>query len=398
MFGAMDEPLIEGACDARFAAVRDAFRENFASRGDHGAALSIHLDGKPVVDLWGGWADAARTRPWTPDTIVCVASTTKGLTSTVVHRLVEQGLIDLDAPVARYWPEFAQAGKGDIPVRWILSHRAGLPALRKPMPADSLYDWNGFCAALAAETPWWPPGTQHGYHATTFGYLIGEVVRRVSGRTVGQIAASEICGPLGADFFIGVPESADARAADVLPEPPVRMAANSTLARARLAPDSLVGRVFSNPPRDPKAMNTRRWRAAEIPASNGHASARGVARLYAALSLGGAIDNVHILAPRTLEEATVEQSFGHDLVQEATNRYGLGYALGGTAPGGVGLLRAIPNPRAFGHTGRGGSIGFADREARLAFGYVVNQYRAATPEGPDQRWPSLVRAAYAALG
>jgi len=389
---------IEGHCDARFAALRRAFADNFTRRGDVGAAVCVYLDGKPVVDLWGGWADGARTRRWTADTIANVASTTKGLTSVVAHRLVERGVIDLDAPVARYWPEFAQAGKAAIPVRWLMCHRAGLPAIRRAMAPDSLYDWDAFCAVLAAEEPWWIPGTRHGYHATTFGYLIGEVIRRATGRTVGKIAAEEVCGPLGADFFIGVPESADARAAEILPEPAVPASEASVLARVRADPDSLAGKVFSNPARDPAGMNSRRWRAAEIPASNGHASARGVARLYAALSRGGELDGVRVLEPATIENATVEHSFGKDAVLEATTRYGLGFGLRLPGPGGVGIQSTVPNPRAFGHTGRGGSVGFADREARIGFGYVMNQYIAATAQSPERRWTVLAQALYESLG
>jgi CubicO group peptidase (beta-lactamase class C family) len=365
-------------------------------RGDVGAALSIYRDGKPVVDLWGGWADAARTRRWAADTIASCASTSKGLTSACAHRLVERGVIDLDKPVAHYWPEFAQAGKGAIPVRWLLCHRAGLPAIRRDMPPDSLYDWNAFCAALAAETPWWEPGSQHGYHATTFGYLIGEVARRASGKTIGQIAKEEICGPLGADFHIGVPVEDDARAAEILPEPPGPEGEESLIRRSRRDPQSLAGRVFGNPARDPAAMNSRRWRAAEIPASNGHASARGVARLYAALALGGRLDGVQVLERETIERAADEQAFGPDAVLGQVARYGLGFRLRLPGPG-VGIQSVVPNPRAFGHTGRGGSIGFADREARIGFGYVMNQYVAPTPQHPDLRWQSLAKALYAGL-
>jgi CubicO group peptidase (beta-lactamase class C family) len=213
---------IHGQCDPRFTAVREAFADNFATRGEVGAAVCVYVEGTPVVDLWGGYANAARTRPWDQDTIVSVASTTKGMVALCTHMLVERGLLDLDAPVARYWPEFAQADKAQIPVRWLLSHRAGLPALRQDMPPQSLYDWHAFPRALAAEAPWWTPGTQHGYHALTFGYLVGEVIRRVSGKSVGQFFHTEVAGPLGADFFIGVPASEDARAAETLPDPPFR--------------------------------------------------------------------------------------------------------------------------------------------------------------------------------
>ncbi|MGE0383971.1 MAG: serine hydrolase domain-containing protein [Gammaproteobacteria bacterium] len=395
--GARGAPAVHGTCDARFAAVREAFIENFTARGDCGAALCISIDGRPVVDLWGGWADAAHTRPWTPETIVCVASTTKGLASVCAHRLIERGALDPDAPVARYWPQFAQAGKEGVLVRHLLSHRAGVPAIRADLPADTLYDWDAFCAALAREAPWWVPGTRHGYHATTFGFLIGELVRRIDGRSIGRLAAEEICGPLGADFHIGVPEYADARAAEVLPEPAPGPEERSVFTIANADPYGLPGRVFLNPPRAPQAMNTRRWRAAEIPASNGHASARGVARLYSALALGGAVDGIRILGTDAIEAAILEQSFGEDAVLGVPTRYGMGFMLRLPQPG-VGILPLVPNPRVFGHTGRGGSIGFADREARVAFGYVMNQFIGESDKTRDRRWGSLARAFYAALG
>jgi len=399
-----------GQCDARFAAVRDAFASNFAERGDLGGALCITLDGHPVVDLWGGWRDAARTMPWTADTIVSVASATKGLTTVCALRLMERGLLDLDAPVARYWPEFAQAGKEAVTVRQLLSHRAGLPALRNDVPADILYDWSAMTAALAAEPLWWEPGSQHGYHATTFGYLVGEVIRRINGAaggaggsTVGRMAAEEVTGPLfagqpvGTAFHIGVPLAADALAAEVQPEPPLQPDEVNIFTLAERKPQSLLGRVFLNPARDPGSINTRAWRAAEIPASNGHCSARGLARFYAALSLGGTIDGVRILSRDSIEDAIVEQSFGKDAVLLGATRYGTGFQLRLPEPG-IGIQMVVPNPRAFGHSGRGGSMGFADMEARLGFGYVVNQYVSGTANRPDVRWAVIAQALYEALG
>jgi CubicO group peptidase (beta-lactamase class C family) len=238
-------PQLQGACDPRFAAVREAFAENFAKRGDVGAAVCVYVEGKPVVDLWGGFADAARTRPWERDTIVSVASTTKGMTTLCTHMLVERGLLDLDAPVTRYWPEFAQAGKDTIPVRWLLSHRAGLPAIRRDMSPQSLYEWSAMTAALAETEPWWQPGTQHGYHAMTFGFLIGEVLRRITGKSVGQLLRAEVTGALGADFFIGVPEAEDARAAEVLPDPPPRPGDVTMWETLLQDPLSMSGRAFS---------------------------------------------------------------------------------------------------------------------------------------------------------
>ncbi|HJY79550.1 MAG TPA: serine hydrolase domain-containing protein [Candidatus Binatia bacterium] len=383
---------IQGHCDPRFTAVRQALVENFEKRGDVGAAVCVYVNGKPVVDLWGGYANAARTRPWDHNTVASVASTTKGMVAICAHMLVERGVLDLEAPVARYWPEFAQAEKATISVRWLLSHRAGLPAIRRDMSPQSLYDWHAFTEALAETTPWWEPGTRHGYHALTFGHLVGEVIRRISGKSVGQFLRAEVTGPLAADFFIGVPETEDARAAEILPDPPPRPG-DPTMWEALLRnPTSMAGRAFLNPPRTPEVVNTRAWRAAEIPAGNGHTTARALARIYGALACGGTLDGVHLLQPATIEAAIVEQSAGLDAILSFPTRFGLGFML--TLP-----ERPFgPNPRAFGHPGRGGSIGFADLDGGIGFGYVVNQYQTGTLRNPDLRWPTLVEAVYASLG
>ena len=385
-------PQLQGVCDPRFAAVRQAFAENFTNRGDVGAAVCVYVNGKSMVDLWGGFANAARTRPWDQKTMVSVASTTKGMTTLCTHMLVERGLLDLDAPVVRYWPEFAPAGKETIPVRWLLSHRAGLPAIRKDMSPQSLYDWSAMTGALAETEPWWTPGTQHGYHAMTFGFLIGEVTRRITGKSVGQFLRSEVTGPLGADFFIGVPEAEDGRAAEVLPDPPPLPGDTTMWAMLLRDPTSMAARAFLNPPRTPEVTNTRAWRAAEIPAGNGHTTARALARIYGTLAHGGTLDGVHLLTPTTIKAAIVEQSSGLDAVLQFPTRFGSGFMLP-TAERSFG-----PNPRAFGHPGRGGSIGFADVDAGIGFGYVPNQYQTGTLQNPDLRWPTLVDAVYASLG
>ncbi|HET9853968.1 MAG TPA: serine hydrolase domain-containing protein [Methylomirabilota bacterium] len=382
---------IDGHCDPRFTAVREQFFANFTERGDVGAAVCVYLDGARVVDCWGGHADAARTRAFGADTIVSVASTTKGMVALCAHMLAERGKLDLDAPVARYWPEFAAAGKQDIPVRWLLSHRAGLPAIRRALPTEALFDWSAMTAALVETAPWWTPGERHGYHAVTYGHLVGEVIRRADGRTVGVLLRDEVTGPLRADFFIGVPPEADGRAAEVLPPPPP---GEATIWDALLAdPESISGRAFLNPPRAPDLVNTRAWRAAEIPAANGHASARGVARAYAALARGGELDGVRLLAPATIERAIEEQSRGRDAVLGLPTRFATGFMLG--MPGG--LFDCGPGRRSFGHPGRGGSIGFADPDARIGFGYVTNQYVTGTARHPDRRVLQLVNAVYAAL-
>jgi CubicO group peptidase (beta-lactamase class C family) len=382
------ETPIAGTCDARFSAVRTVFEENFAKRGDVGASVAITIDGEPVVDLWGGWADAARTRRWERDTIVNVYSSTKGMLALCLHMLADRGLLDLDAPVARYWPEFAQAGKESLPVRYLLTHQAGLPAVRRPVPDEAVYEWETMIHALEEQEPWWTPGTKQGYHAATFGWLNGEVLRRVTGRTFAQFFADEVGGPLDVDFHIAFGPELDARVADMLPPVPVPGAAGPSLATWLSDPDSLAGKVFGNPPRPPAVANTRRWRAAEIPSSNGHINARSFARVYGALACGGALGGVRLLSPEAVERAAALQVRSMDEV------------LGMETSRSLGFMLPIPEqgdprgPRAFGHAGMGGSVGFADPERRMGFGYAMNQMGPAV----DTRWRELAVAAYAALG
>jgi CubicO group peptidase (beta-lactamase class C family) len=379
----------QGENAARFARVREAFEKNFLG-GEVGAALAVTVDGELVVDLWGGHRDAAKTLPWQPDTIVNVYSTTKGMTAICANRLVEQGLLDLDAPVAHYWPEFAQAGKAAIPVRWLLSHRAGLAALREQVPAHARYDWKFMTEALAAEKPWWEPGTSHGYHALTFGYLVGEVVRRVDGRTLGRYFREELAEPLGLDFWIGFGPELDARVADMIPAPPSPPGVPNPFAAAAQNPESLVGRVFANPVMETGAVNSRAWRAAEIPAANGTGSARGLARIYGALAREGELDGVQVLSPAQIERANTEQSFGRDEVLSPLHtRFGLGFFM--TQP----MIPFGPNKRSFGHPGAGGSIAFADPDARLGIAYVMNQMQVGL--AGDARGFRLIAEVYEAL-
>ncbi len=382
----MTESRVEGTCEPRFARVREAFAGSFAN-GEVGASVSVYVDGRPLVDLWGGHSDRERSRPWTRDTIANVYSTTKGMTAICANRLVEQGKLDLDAPVARYWPEFAQAGKERIPVRWLLSHQAGLPALSKTVTREGRFDWGYMTDALAAQKPWWEPGTKHGYHALTFGYLVGEVVRRVDGRSLGAYFKDEVARPLGLDFWIGLPDSEHARAADMIPAPP---GAPNLFANAAANPESLVGRVFGNPLLEPGSVNTREWRRAEIPAANGHGTARSLARVYGALAVGGTLDGVQVLSREQIERASSEQVFGDDeVLAPIPTRFGLGFML--TQP----MIPFGPNPRSFGHPGAGGSIAFADPDARLGFGYVMNQMQMGL--GGDARGFALIREVYEAL-
>ena len=384
---------IEGLCDVRFAAVHDAFADSFARGEEVGAAVSVVVDGRSVVDLFAGHADQARTRPWTRNTLVNVYSTTKGMAALCLLQLVEQGKVDLDAPVARYWPGFEAAGKGGIPVRWLLSHRAGLPAVRSLLPNEALYDWDAMASALAAEAPWWAPGERHGYHAVTFGWLVGEVVRRVTGRSVGTYFREAIAGPLGADFHIGLPESEHPRVAEMsaMAPPPPDFEGPNLLHALVNEPEGMLARAFMNPPSMALGPNHAAWRSAEIPGANGHASARGIARVYGALARGGEQDGVHVLGPETIARASEEQSAGADAVLALSTRIGLGFML----PQAARDARFGPSERAFGHPGAGGSLGFADPDAKVGFGYAMNKM------GPsilvDARPLALIDAVYASL-
>jgi CubicO group peptidase (beta-lactamase class C family) len=371
----VDAFAVDGHCDAAFEPVREAFAANFAEGSEVGAAVAVQVDGRTCVDLWAGFASRADKQAWTQRTLVNVYSTTKGLAALCVQRLVDQGAIDLDARVAQYWPEFAAAGKAEITVAMLLGHRAGLAALRERLPHEALYDQSVMARALAAAAPLWEPGTKHAYHAQTFGFLVAELVRRASGRTIGRYFREEIAGPLGADAFIGLPEEDDARVAKLtrplgLAPAPGEM---DLLKVQKEEPGSLTALAFSNPASAAGAVNTRRWRAAEIPSSNGHASAIGLATIYGAAAADAAVGGGRVLTAEGVARCATEYSFGPDEVLRLVTRFGPGFML--SQPSGPG--RFGPNPRSFGHPGLGGSIGFADPDAGLGFGYVMNR------AGPD---------------
>jgi CubicO group peptidase (beta-lactamase class C family) len=384
------EAQVHGHCDPRFSAVRTAFEENFRDRGELGAAVTVLVDGVTVVDLWGGWADAARTRPWQRDTLVNVWSTTKGPVALCAHLLADRGLLDLDAPVAAYWPEFAAAGKEKVLVRHLLSHRAGLCGLREPHSAAQLYDWELTTERLAAMEPWWEPGTRSGYHALTYGHLVGEVVRRVSGLRPGAFLEREVTGPLGLDFTIGLPEKDSGRAAELVP-PPAPPAGERAGLRARLAPAALA--ALANPAVGAAEAGTPEWRAAEIPAANGHGTARAVAALYGVFAGRGSYDGRRFLSPQAAERVREGQGACRDLV--------IGAGFEGETEAGLGLWLSGPNgsygpnPRAFGHDGFGGSCGLADPEAGVSIGYVMN--RMGPRIADDPRKMALLDAVYRAL-
>ena len=325
---------VHGAVAPGFEAVRAAFERGF-EKGELGAGVSAYVDGRRVVDLWGGWADAARTREWQRDTVAGTFSATKGLTATCAHRLIERGVLDLDAPVANYWPEFAQAGKGEITVRMVLSHRAGLHLTNVPYPADKRFDWPTRADVLARSAPVFEPGSRVEYHGGTFGYLVGELVRRVDGRSLDIFFQEEIARPLDADFMFRVRPEHDHRCGEMT------------------GPEDMVG-----------GSNTAGWKVAGDGSATSFTTADGLARVYAALARGGELDGVRILQPATIEAANQEQPLAN--AEGTAGDFGLGYQL---------LWKVYPAlPRGtFGHTGMGGCIGLADPNARLGFGFVMNR-------------------------
>ena len=381
----MSDVPIHGACEPGFEPVREAFEANFRERGDVGAGVCVYVRGRVVVDLWGGYRDAARSVEWTPDTIVTTYSNGKGWLATCMNMLLDRGLIELDRPVAHYWPAFGAHGKDRVLVRHTLTHSAGLPAPSMTVPDEAIYDWERMLGYVADSELWWEPGTQMGYHAATFGWLNGGILHHVTGMHPGEFLRREIREPLGCDLFWGTTPADDARTATLLEPPPGRVASNM----AELGRQSdMLKKTFNNPPRRFRAQNTPEWRRAVIPASNGHASARGLARMYAALGNGGTLDGVTLMRPETVGTASTEQVSGTDVIHQVFACRGLGYALPTPGPD------EARGPGAFGHGGLGGSLGYADLDHGLGFGYVMNQVGS----GEDRRAASLSRALYACLG
>jgi CubicO group peptidase (beta-lactamase class C family) len=373
---------IHGSCAPQFAPVRDAFAGNFAAGLEVGASVAVTLDGEPVVDLWAGEAVKGGA-PWQRDTIVNVYSTTKTMAAICVLMLADRGAIDLDAPVARYWPEFAQNGKEGVLVRHVMSHSAGLsgfdPALSN---VSELYDWDGIVRRLAAQKPWWTPGDGSGYHGITQGYLQGELVRRVTGRSIGTFFREEVAGPLGADFHIGLPPEHDARVGELVPP-------GTSLAAAEVAPDSISARTMKSVSIDGSEPRTTAWRRAEIPAAGGTGNARSVARVHSALACGGSVDSVSLMSRATVERVLVEQTQGTDRVLNAPIRFGMGFGLIDAN------LPLSPNKNVFFWGGWGGSLAIIDLDARMSVAYVMNRMEGNLMG--DLRGGMLVLAAYKSL-
>jgi CubicO group peptidase (beta-lactamase class C family) len=373
------EPKIDGFVAPGWERVREAFALNFAAGREVGASFAVVRDGALVVELWGGFRDRARTRPWTRDTLVNVYSTTKGLAALCVALLVERGKLSYEQTVASVWPEFAAAGKRALTIAELLSHQAGLSGLREPIALTDYADHAKIARLLAAQRPFCAPG-QSGYHAITHGFLAGELVRRATGKTLGAFFAEELARPLGADAWIGLPEAEDRRAAELIapPEGPNLPPPEHPAARAALASPAL----------EPEIPNQRWWRAAEIPAANGHATGAALARIYGMLARGGEQDGRRYLSRQTLAEATRTRVESTDLVLQVPMGWCAGWMLNG-----LGIYG--PNPRSFGHAGWGGSFGAADPDARLGFGYAMNQMYANLMGDP--RSLALVEATYASL-
>jgi CubicO group peptidase (beta-lactamase class C family) len=371
---------VQGEYDDRFTAVRDVLAANLDAGKDIGASVAVVLDDRMVVDIWGGFADEGRTTPWERDTITNVWSSTKTVTALCALVVADGGELDLDAPVARYWPEFAANGKDGVLVRHLLAHTAGLSGWQEPMTMEDLCDWDKATSLLAAQTPWWDPGTASGYHAFTQGYLVGEVIRRITGDTVGTFLAKEIAGPLGADFHIGLAPEDDRRVANVtrIDPPPVPD-----------DPNGLAYRTLRNPAVSSDWSWTEAWRRAEIPAAGGHGNARSIATVQAVLANGGESQGLRLLSPAGCDVVFREQANGVDLVLGAPLRLGIGFGING------GEIPIGPNPRTCFWGGWGGSVVVIDLDARMVVTYVMNRMGEGTLG--DDRGVGILMAAYGAL-
>jgi CubicO group peptidase (beta-lactamase class C family) len=376
---------VDGTCDERFTAMRELLAANLASGADLGASVAVTLEGEPVVDLWGGWADPGQTVPWTRDTITNVWSTTKTMMALSALVLVERGLLDVYAPVSDYWPEFAANGKENVQVRHLLSHSSGVSGWAQPVVLEDLYDWEKSTSMLAAQAPWWEPGTASGYHALNQGHLVGEVIRRITGLSLGQFFAKEVAGPLGADFHIGLAPEHDHRVSNVVAPPPL------PIDLATLDPESVMIKTFTGPGPDATIAWTEQWRRAEIGAANGHGNARSVARIQSVVACEGEVDGVRLLSPETCSLIFEEQTNGADLVLGAPLRFGLGYGLKQTES-----YPYLPDGRVCFWGGWGGSAIIVDLDHRMTIAYVMNRMEGGLLG--DARGEGLIRAAYAAVG
>lgn len=375
---------VHGYCDARLEPVRGVLAGQLESGNEMGASITVDIDGRTVVDIWGGWCDAGHRTPWAENTITNVWSTTKTVTSLAALMLVDRGQLDPYAPVARYWPEFAANGKDHIEVRHVLGHTSGVSGWEAPFSTEDMYDWDLSTSRLAAQAPWWEPGTASGYHANNQGHLVGELVRRLTGKPLKSFIADEIAGPLGADFQIGALEADWGRIAPVTPPPPLPFDMDN------IDRDSPMYKTFTGPPANAAAANTPAWRHADMGALNGHGNARSVARILRTLALDGKADGVQLLSPGTIELIFDQQSHGTDLVLGVPLRFGIGYALPETE-----TVPYVPQGRACYWGGWGGSVILMDLDTRTTISYIMNKM-APGVIGSD-RTEAYVRAIHSCL-
>jgi CubicO group peptidase (beta-lactamase class C family) len=378
---------VHGTCDAAFLAVRDAFNNNFVEHGEIGASVCITVNGAKVVDLWGGFSNPEKTHFWKEDQLVNAFSIGKGITAVVAAQCVALGFISYDTRVASVWPEFAVNGKETLTLRDLLGHRAGLPAVRTRLPPNAMLNWKLMTESLATETPWWIPGQEHGYHVNTYGFLVGEVLRRTTGKTVGQLISEMIATPLNAEIYLGTPADLHSRIADYeWPSDPFPEEEPTGLDEEQL----LQFNTYSNPSGLSGAgvVNTAPWRIAEMPSTNVHASARAISTLYTSLAHGGTHDNVILLPYEVLDIASSEVSMGDDRILHRASRFAHGFQLP-IPERGFG-----PNTESFGHFGAGGSVGFCDPKAKVGFGYVMNQMG---PRWQNPRNKALINSLYSVL-
>ena len=393
-------PMIQGFCHPQFSAVRQAFQENFIRNGEVGASVSLCLHGEPVVNLWAGHTHWTKLKRWQEDTLVNIFSGTKGITAICALMLVDRGLLDLDAPVAQYWPEFGVKGKENIPVKWVLNHKAAVTGVRKRLLGRSLYDWRTMSNALASQEPWWEPGVKHGYHALSYGWILGEVIKRVSGKTVGQFVADEISGPLGLDLHIGLHKSEHRRIAPMILPVGIPEAADTwnLLKTCVTDPFGPTMSAMTNPTTIATGVNSVSWRSGELPAANAHCTALSLAKLYGVLACGGTSNGnstsdspVTLVSPETLKYAYEESSYGHDYILKMDTRFSMGFMLNQKALAG----RFGPGLKSFGHNGAGGSFAFADPDMGLSYGYVMNKMGSYLLMDP--RSQALIDASYECL-
>jgi len=376
---------ISGFCDPKFVAMKEVLSRSIDSGDDLGASVAVTINGKFVVDMWGGWADTEKKTPWNENTITNVWSTTKTMAAMCALVLFDRGLLDFDAPVAQYWPEFAANGKDKVLVRHIMSHTSGVSGWAQPVEFDDILDWNKSTSILAAQALWWEPGTASGYHAMNQGHLIGEVVRRITGKSLGTFFKEEIAGPLGADFHIGLDKSNFGRVSHVVPPPPMPFDLDA------MDPDSVAIKTFTGPlGADATNTWTDKWKSAEVPAANGHGNAKSVARVQSILTSGGGVDGVRLLSTSTIDQIFKEQSYGVDLVLGIPLRFGIGYGLPCAE-----TIPYIPEGKVCFWGGYGGSIIVNDVGRGVTISYMMNKMEGGIIGG--LRAEALLNAAYAGL-